>query len=198
VDSRLRRFPPLRCAQSCGRPVENAARFPPPAHRPVAAHKLHSVSTTFIHIHDSGRYKDRTGCIAAPETTDAVDLWTVGFADSHLCAARNPVDGPWKTLRVSHRPPTGRWLPTSSTAYPQRSYIFMIREDTRIELAASPRPKPRTLWICGQSASPIPTFALRAILWTARGKRCAFPTARPQAGGCPQAPQRIHNVHTYS
>jgi hypothetical protein len=53
----------------------------------------------------------------------------------------------------------------------------------RIELAASPRPKPRTLWICGQSASPIPTFALRAILWTARGKRCAFPTARPQAGG---------------
>jgi hypothetical protein len=75
--------------------------------------------------------EDRTGCIAAPETTDAVDLWTVGFADSHLCAARNPVDGPWKTLRVSHRPPTGRWLPTSSTAYPQRSYIFMIREDTR-------------------------------------------------------------------
>jgi hypothetical protein len=127
--------------------------------------------------------QDRTGCIAAPETTDAVDLWTVGFADSHLCAARNPVDGPWKTLRVSHRPPTGRWLTTSSTAYQQRSYIFMIREDTRIELAASPRPKPRTLWICGQSASPIPTFALRAILWTARGKRCGFPTARPQAGG---------------
>lgn len=41
VDSRLRRFPPLRCAQSCGRPVENALRFPPPAHRPAAAHKLH-------------------------------------------------------------------------------------------------------------------------------------------------------------
>jgi hypothetical protein len=84
---------------------------------------------------------DRTGCIAAPETTDAVDLWTVGFADSHLCAARNPVDGPWKTLRVSHRPPTGRWLTTSSTAYQQRSYIFMIREDTRID-RAKPRSDP--------------------------------------------------------
>jgi len=45
------------------------------------------------------------------------------------------------------------------------------------------------LWICGQSAAPIPAFALRAILRTARGKRLAFPTARPQAGGCPQAPQ---------
>ena len=77
--------------------------------------------------------KDRTGCIAAPEAADAVDLWTVGFADSHLYAARNPVDGPWKTLRVSQRPPTGRWLTTSSTAYQQRSYIFMIREDTRID-----------------------------------------------------------------
>ena len=42
VGSRLRRYPPLRCAQSCGRPVENALRFPPPAHRPAAAHKLHS------------------------------------------------------------------------------------------------------------------------------------------------------------
>jgi hypothetical protein len=45
------------------------------------------------------------------------------------------------------------------------------------------------LWICGQSASPIPTFALRAILGTARGKRDAFPTARPQTGNCPQTPQ---------
>jgi len=42
VGSRLRRSPPLRDAQSCGRPVENALRFPPPAHRPAAAHKLHS------------------------------------------------------------------------------------------------------------------------------------------------------------
>ncbi len=46
------------------------------------------------------------------------------------------------------------------------------------------------LWIFGQSAAPIPAFALRPILGTARGKRAAFPTARPQAGGCPQAPQR--------
>jgi len=46
----------------------------------------------------------------------AVDLWTVGCADPRLCAARNPVDGPWKTRCVSHRPPTGRRLPTSSTA----------------------------------------------------------------------------------
>jgi len=49
------------------------------------------------------------------------------------------------------------------------------------------------LWICGQSARPIPAFALRAILWTARGKRCAFTSARPQVGGCPQAPQRTNN-----
>lgn len=31
------------------------------------------------------------------------------------------MDGPWKTLRVSHRPPTGRRLPTSSTAGQQQS-----------------------------------------------------------------------------
>jgi len=64
------------------------------------------------------------GCAAAPETADAVDLWTVGDADSRLSAqARSPMDKPWKTLRVSHRLPTGRRLPTSSTAYQQqRSY----------------------------------------------------------------------------
>ena len=44
-----------------------------------------------------------------------MDLWTVGCADSRLCAARNPMDGPWKTPCVSHRPTTGRRLPTSST-----------------------------------------------------------------------------------
>jgi hypothetical protein len=47
----------------------------------------------------------------------AVDLWTVGCADSRLTArARFPVDKPWTTLRVAHRLPTGRRLPTSSTA----------------------------------------------------------------------------------
>ncbi|MGH8655000.1 MAG: hypothetical protein ACREYE_23790, partial [Gammaproteobacteria bacterium] len=49
-------------------------------------------------------------------------------------------------------------------------------------------PATTSLWICEQSATPIPAFALRAILWTNRGKRCAFPTACPQVGGCPQAP----------
>jgi len=49
-----------------------------------------------------------------------VDLWTVGCADSRLTAqARFPMDNPWKTLRVSHRLPTGRRLPTSSTARQQ-------------------------------------------------------------------------------
>ena len=45
-----------------------------------------------------------------------VDLWTVGCAHSRLCAARNPADDPWRTRRVSHRPPTGYRLPTSPTA----------------------------------------------------------------------------------
>ena len=71
----------------------------------------------------------RTGCTAAPETTDAVDLWTVGFADPRLTAqARFPMDKPWKTLRVSHRLPTGRRLPTSSTAYQQ---LFHIHDSGR-------------------------------------------------------------------
>ena len=46
-----------------------------------------------------------------------MDLWTAGCAGSRLTAqARSPVDKPWKTLRVSHRLPTGRRLSTSSTA----------------------------------------------------------------------------------
>ena len=46
-----------------------------------------------------------------------VDLWTVGCADPRLTALpRFPMGKPWKTLRVSHRLPTGRRLPTSSTA----------------------------------------------------------------------------------
>ncbi|MDR2259993.1 MAG: hypothetical protein LBE06_03465, partial [Azoarcus sp.] len=53
------------------------------------------------------------------------------------------------------------------------------------------------LWIGGQPAAPVPAFALRAILWMARGKRCAFPTAHPQAGGCPQAPQPVIIIHVH-
>lgn len=61
VDSRLRRFPPLRSAQSCGRPVENALRFPPPAHRPAAAHKLHSAPANPYKIRDSQNHHPTTG-----------------------------------------------------------------------------------------------------------------------------------------
>jgi len=47
-----------------------------------------------------------------------VDLWTAGCAGSRLTAqARSPMDKPWTTLRVAHRLPTGRRLPTSSTAF---------------------------------------------------------------------------------
>ena len=46
-----------------------------------------------------------------------VDLWTAGYAGSRLTApARSPMDKPWTTLRVAHRLPTGRRLPTNSTA----------------------------------------------------------------------------------
>ena len=46
-----------------------------------------------------------------------VDLWTAGYAGSRLTAsARSPMDKPWTTLCVAHRLPTGRRLPTSSTA----------------------------------------------------------------------------------
>lgn len=46
-----------------------------------------------------------------------VDLWTAGYAGSRLTApAQSPMDKPWTTLRVAHRLPTGRRLPTSSTA----------------------------------------------------------------------------------
>ncbi|MDR2451978.1 MAG: hypothetical protein LBE85_09505, partial [Candidatus Accumulibacter sp.] len=31
----------------------------------------------------------------------------------------------------------------------------------------------------------------------ARGKRCAFPTAHPQAGGCPQAPQPVIIIYVH-
>jgi hypothetical protein len=48
--------------------------------------------------------------------------------------------------------------------------------------AAPLRPKQRTLWICGQPATPVPVFALRAILWV---------------GGCPQAPQRIIIIYVH-
>ena len=61
VDSRLRRSPPLRCAQSCGRPVENAMRFPPPAHRPAAAHKLHSAQSHQDKIRESQNPHPTTG-----------------------------------------------------------------------------------------------------------------------------------------
>jgi hypothetical protein len=46
-----------------------------------------------------------------------VDLWTAGYAGSRLTAqTRSPMDKPWTTLRVAHRLPTGRRLPTSPAA----------------------------------------------------------------------------------
>ena len=61
-----------------------------------------------------------------------MDLWTVGCTDFRLSAeARSPMGKLWKTPSVSHRLPTGRRLPTSSTALPISTFIFMIREDTR-------------------------------------------------------------------
>jgi hypothetical protein len=41
-------FPPLRCAQSCGRPVDNPLGCPPPAHRSAAAHNLHRPANQFL------------------------------------------------------------------------------------------------------------------------------------------------------
>ena len=67
VDSRLRRSPPLRYAQSCGRPVENALRFPPPAHRPAAAHKLHSARSHQDKIRESQNRHSTIGlCLFHP------------------------------------------------------------------------------------------------------------------------------------
>ena len=58
-----------------------------------------------------------------------VDLWTAGDAGSRLTAqARFPMDKPWTTLCVAHRLPTGRRLPTSSTAL-KRLHLFLNPEN---------------------------------------------------------------------
>src|ERR1700739_3316863 len=56
VDSRLRRSPPDRAsAVPYGQAGENAMRFPHLAHRPAAAHKLHSATATTHYEVDSGK-----------------------------------------------------------------------------------------------------------------------------------------------
>jgi hypothetical protein len=56
VDSRLRRSPPDRAsAVPYGQAGENAMRFPHLAHRPAAAHKLHSATATTSYEFDSGK-----------------------------------------------------------------------------------------------------------------------------------------------
>jgi hypothetical protein len=55
VDSRLRRCPPDRAsAVPYGQAGENALRFPHPAHRSAAAHKLHGAAATARIDSDSG------------------------------------------------------------------------------------------------------------------------------------------------
>ncbi len=59
--------------------------------------------------------------------SDAVNLWTVGCADTRLTAqARSPMDKPGKTPCVSPTLPTGRRLPTSFTAPPQHQGLNLI------------------------------------------------------------------------
>src|SRR5207244_9367293 len=58
---------------------------------------------------------------------DAVNLWTVGYADSRLTAqARSPMDKLGKTHGVSPSLPTGRRLPTSFTAPQQKQGLNLI------------------------------------------------------------------------
>src|SRR5271166_602987 len=58
---------------------------------------------------------------------DAVNLWTIGCADTRLTAqARSPMDKPGKTLGVSPTLPTGRRLSTSFTAPQQHQGLILI------------------------------------------------------------------------
>jgi hypothetical protein len=59
-------FPPLRCAQSCGRPVDNPLGCPPPAHRPAAAHKLHRPASQFLRNPQTQRHPSRSAQFARP------------------------------------------------------------------------------------------------------------------------------------
>src|SRR5207244_9933796 len=72
------------------------------------------------------RASRRTGRVT-PWQGGAVNLWTVGCADSRLTAqARSPMDKPGKTHGVSPTLPTGRRLPTSFTAQQQQQGMNLI------------------------------------------------------------------------
>ncbi len=84
-----------------------------------------------------------------------VDLWTAGCAGSRLTApARSPMDKPWTTLCVAHRLPTGRRLPTSSTALDSiRIKSGKVKTNTPAPaLAYSP---PVTVQTSGTTAIPL-------------------------------------------
>ncbi len=67
----------------------------------------------------------------------AVEMWTVGCADTRLTArTRFPMDKSWKTLRVYHRLPTGRRLSTSPTA--QQSVLSCNIQKGRSQKLSTP------------------------------------------------------------
>ena len=69
---------------------------------------------------------DGRGCLTRWRR-DAVNLWTVGCADTRLTAqARSPMDKPRKTPCVSPTLPTGRRLSTSFTAPQQQQGLNLI------------------------------------------------------------------------
>ena len=71
---------------------------------------------------------------------DAVNLWTVGCADSRLTAkTRSPMDKPEKTKRVFPALPTGRRLPTSFTA-PQQPKGLILNSFPGIMIASNREP----------------------------------------------------------
>lgn len=94
-----------------------------------------------------------------------VDLWTAGCAGSRLTApARSPMDKPWTTLCVAHRLPTGRRLPTSSTALDSiRIKSGKVKTNTPAPaLAYSP---PVTVQTSGTTATVFPEFSVVSALF---------------------------------
>lgn len=83
--------PPLRYVQSCGQPVENASRFPPPAHRSALAHKLHRAQ--FIVKHKIWKSQKRL------PATEKIELLS-SSTDRHLSIPRiSPATSPVRRYR---------------------------------------------------------------------------------------------------
>jgi len=106
-----------------------------------------------------------------------VDLWTAGCAGSRLTAqARSPMDKPWTTLRVAHRLPTGRRLPTSSTAFDSvRIKSGKVKTISPVQALAYSSP------VAVQATVTTAVCVAHANL-TARPTGCAVPDARCRAG----------------